>query len=280
MEMVHFIPPHQRRLALLAAQAESAPVLIHGSSGTGKGAIARWIHVNSPRSLRPLHYATLEQPLASQIAAAQSGTLVIPEIGTWGLAEQKILLQFLNTKSISMDSLRMLLNVRIIATTSQPLDSRANAGLFNPDLLTRLSVFRLEMPPLSRRGEELADIALGLLGEITREFHKEHLRTFSPEAWDRLRTYDWPGNIRELRNVLRVAVISARGDRIEATDFPAFGGVDFRATREDFEKNYLVELLGKFDWQVDEACRMTRMDKGTLLTKIQKYGIDLTKKMS
>lgn len=281
MEMVHFIPPGQRRLAMLAAQADTAPVLIHGASGTGRSAIARWVHQNGPRSARPLITAHRDTPLALQIPEAQGGTLVIPDIGEWPLAEQKTLENYLTTKSIphpDNSGMRMLANVRIVATTSQALEARAQGGLFNQELLKRLNVFRIEMPALAKRGEEFEDIVLGILSEITRELHREHLRDLSATAWDRLRSYDWPGNLRELRNVLRVAVIAAQGDRIEAEDLPEFGHdkIDFRATREEFEKTYIVELLKAFDWQIDRTCQVSRIDKGTLMAKIQKYGIDLS----
>lgn len=276
--MIHFIPHTQRRTVMLAAQTDTAPAMICGASGTGKGALARWIHANGPRSARPFLDADRTQPLAVSLKAAQGGTLVVPEIGEWPLAEQKLLLGFLNTKSVpagSDGSMPMLLNVRIIATTSQGLDGRAQGGLFNPDLLERLASFRIDMPPLSKRTEEFEDIVFGIMGEICRDVHKEHLRGLAPEAWDRLRAYEWPGNLRELRNVLRVAIVSARGDLIQSADLPDFGHerIDFRATREQFEKVYLQELLRTFDWQIDKTCQMARMDKKTLLAKINQYGI-------
>src|SRR6476620_10404967 len=100
MEMVHFIPSCQRRFALLAAQADSAPALIYGASGTGKGAIAHWIHSNGPRAARIFLVANPKRPLADQIPEAQGGTLTIPEIGEWPLSEQKALLSYLKTKSV------------------------------------------------------------------------------------------------------------------------------------------------------------------------------------
>jgi two-component system response regulator HydG len=278
MEMVHFIPPGQRRLAMLAAQADTAPALISGASGTGKGAIARWIHSNSPRTAHPFLTATRDRSFISQIAEAQGGTMVIPDIGEWPLGEQKAILNFLKTKSVphaGNTSLPILLNVRLIATTDQVLEGRAQGGLFNPELLARLNVFRIEMPPLVRRMEEFDDIALGVLGEITREVHKEYLRTFSAAAWDSLRSYQWPGNIRELRNVLRMAVIASRGDQIEAHDLPDLGSdrIDFRATREQFERTYLLEILRTFDWDVERTCQIAQMDRATLIAKMQQYGI-------
>src|SRR3954469_5284319 len=100
MQMVHFIPPSQRRLALLAAQADTAPALIYGASGTGKGAIARWMHANGPRAARIFLAATQAKPLVDQILEAQGGTLAIPEMGEWPLGEQKALLGYLKTKSV------------------------------------------------------------------------------------------------------------------------------------------------------------------------------------
>src|SRR4051794_5379403 len=124
MEMVHFIPSSQRRLALLAAQSDTAPVLIVGGSGTGKGAIARWIHENGPRVARPIVSADHKSSLSAQILKAQGGTLVIDEIGEWPLGEQRVLLDYLKTHSIphlDASGMRMLANVRVITTTSQSL---------------------------------------------------------------------------------------------------------------------------------------------------------------
>ncbi|MEK6704452.1 MAG: sigma 54-interacting transcriptional regulator [Bdellovibrionota bacterium] len=279
MEMVHFIPPSQRRLAMLAAQADCAPVLIYGASGTGKGAIAKWIHLNSPRTGNSFITAEHSRSLVGQISAAQGGALAIYEIGEWPLGEQKILLDFLKSRSVphhGPDGMRMLINTRIIATTSQSLEGRAQGGLFNAELLDKLNVFRIEMPPLHKRTDEFEDIVNGILGEITRELHKEHIRILTHDSWGKLKSYDWPGNIRELRNVLKMAVVSSNTDRIELEHLPEFGHerIDFRATREQFEKIYITELLKTFGWKIDKTCRMTRIDRETLLTKMRQYGIN------
>jgi DNA-binding NtrC family response regulator len=276
--MVHFIPANQRRLVILATQADTAPVLICGAQGTGKGAIAQWIHINGPRAGFPYVIADHNSPLVAQIPRAQGGTLVVSELSEWPLAEQKILLNFLRTKTVPREGgMPMLTHIRVIATTSPGIDSRAQAGLFNPELLEALNVFRIEMPALAERIEEFEDITLGILNEITRELHKQHIRTLSIEAIQHLRSYDWPGNIRELRNVLRVAVIASKGEHIEISDLPDFGHdrVDFRATREQFEKVYLMEVLKTFNFELNLTCQMTRMTKDALLAKITKYGIHL-----
>lgn len=244
MEMVHFIPPSQRRLTMMAAQDGIAPVLISGANGTGKGAIARWIHDNGPRAGRPLVVADHDISLAAQIPAAQGGTILIPEVGEWTLSEQKLLLDFLETRSVTSltdpTAPPMIVNARVIAATDQALDGRALGGLFNIELLDRLSAYRVDMPPLRDRSDEFEDLALAIVGEAIRELHKEHLRGISPEAWLRLGGYDWPGNIRELRNVLKLAVAQAAGDRIEASDLPEFGPdrTELHATRDEFERLY------------------------------------------
>jgi two-component system nitrogen regulation response regulator NtrX len=310
--MVHFIPPSQRRLALLAAQADTAPVLIHGADGTGKGAIARWLHAHGARAIKPFVLANHESSLARQIPLAHEGTLLIPEIGEFPLGEQQILLQYLKTRTVPHrlatpvaatsgdDSevaqhnpsggsgetgtqhdtkLRILAQARIIVTTSQSLEGRAQAGLFNEELLRKLNVFRLEMPALERRRhesqDEFEDIVLELLAELAREHHKEYLRELSDDAWAMLHAYDWPGNLRELRNVLRLAVVAAQGDFVSKGDLPELGSgrLDFRATREAFERLYLTELLQTFDWQVDRTCANARIDRSSLLLKMKKYGI-------
>jgi DNA-binding NtrC family response regulator len=276
--MVHFIPANQRRLVILATQADTAPVLICGAQGTGKGAIAQWIHMNGPRAGFPFVIADHNSPLVVQIPQAQGGTLLVSELSEWPLAEQKALLNFLRTKTVPREGgMPMLTHIRVIATCTPGIDARAQAGLFNPELLEAMNVFRIEMPSLADRIEEFEDIVSGLLNEITRELHKQHVRTVGIEALQHLRSYDWPGNIRELRNVLRVAAIAAKGEQIEISDLPDFGHdrIDFRATREQFEKVYLLEILKTFNFEIDLACQMTRMTKEALLAKISKYGIPL-----
>ncbi|MBI3534995.1 MAG: sigma 54-interacting transcriptional regulator, partial [Deltaproteobacteria bacterium] len=125
MEIVQFIPQYQRRLVFLASQADSAPVLVYGPNGSGKSALAQWIHNNSQRSTLPYIIAKKDIPLSKQIPAAHSGTFLLPEIGEWPLAEQKILSRLLETKAIphpQHNSMPMVLNVRLMATTSQALE--------------------------------------------------------------------------------------------------------------------------------------------------------------
>jgi DNA-binding NtrC family response regulator len=276
--MVHFIPASQRRLVILATQADAAPVLISGEAGTGKGAIAKWIHLNGPRAGFPYMIGDRNSSLLAQLPLAQGGTVLVEELFDWPLSEQKILLQFLRSKTVPREGgLPVLTNIRVIATSGAGIEGRAQGGLFNPELLEAFNVFRIEMPCLAERIEEFDDIVLGMLNETTREANKRHLRSISEDAWHLLRSYDWPGNLRELRNVLKVAVLASNTDQIELENLPDFGHdqIDFRASREQFEKVYLLELLKTFNFEIDRTCQMARIDRSTLLTKITKYGINL-----
>ena len=279
MSMVYFIPSSQRKLALSAAQADDEPVMVIGGSGTGKGALARWIHQNSPRAAQPCVTSTRERTLAEQIRECNGGTIIIDDITNYPVSEQLVVLNFLKTKSVPLPQkaggVPMIINVRIIATSVPQIDSRARAGMFNDELLLRLSKNRIEMPNLAEREDEFEDIAMGILQEITRELHKEFVKGFSENVWRQLRDYDWPGNLRELRNVLRMAVVSAESERLSTKDLPDFGHdkINFQATRSEFEKIYLSELLKSFGHDLDKTARAARMERVILLEKLKRHGL-------
>lgn len=275
MSMVYFIPASQRKIALAAAQADDEPVLVIGGAGTGKGALAKWIHQNSPRAALPFTTASRERTLAEQIRECKGGTLFIDDIANYPMSEQIVLLNFLKTKAVSIGSVPAIVNVRIITTSVPQIDSRARAGMFNDELLLRLSKNRIEMPNLANRTEEFEDIAMGILQEITHELHKDYIKGFSEQVWRKLRDYDWPGNLRELRNVLRMAVVSCDNERIEMKCLPDFGHdkINFQATRSEFEKIYLSELLKSFNHDLDKVARAGRMEKVTLLEKLKRLGL-------
>lgn len=279
--MVYFIPSSQRKIALSAAQSDEEPVLVIGGSGTGKGALAKWIHQNSPRAALACVLSTRERTLAEQIRDANGGTLIIDDITNYPVSEQLVLLNFLKTKSVPHPQkergagVPMIVNVRIIATSVPQIDSRARAGMFNDELLLRLSKNRIEMPALVEREDEFEDIAMGILQEITHELHKEYIRGFNEAVWRKLREYDWPGNLRELRNVLRMAAVSCESERIELKDLPDFGHdkINFQATRSEFEKIYLSELLKSFQHDLDKVARAARMERVILLEKLKRLGL-------
>jgi DNA-binding NtrC family response regulator len=254
--------------------------LVIGGAGTGKGALAKWIHRNSPRAAQTCLVSTRERTLAEQIRDANGGTLILDDITSYPMSEQLVLLNFLKTKSVphpqkEKSAVPMIVNVRVIATSVPQIDSRARAGMFNDELLLRMSKNRIEMPALAEREDEFEDIAMGILQEITHELHKEYIRGFHEVVWRKLREYDWPGNLRELRNVLRMAAVSCEGERIEVKDLPDFGHdkIDFQATRSEFEKIYLSELLKSFQHDLDKVARAARMERITLLEKLKRLGL-------
>jgi two-component system response regulator HydG len=279
MSMVYFIPSSQRKIALSAAQSDDEPVLVIGGTGTGKGALAKWIHKNSPRAAQICIMATRDRTIAEQIRDCNGGTLIVDDIANYPVSEQMVVLNFLKTRAVPQPqkgvNVPMIANVRIIATAVPQIDSRARAGMFNDELLLRLSKNRIEMPNLAEREDEFEDIAMGILQEITQELHKEFIKGFSETAWRKLRDYDWPGNLRELRNVLRMAAVSCDSERIEMRDLPDFGHdkINFQATRSEFEKIYLSELLKSFNHDLDKTARAARMERVTLMEKLKLHGL-------
>ncbi len=280
MSMVYFIPSSQRKIALAAAQAEDEPVLVIGGTGTGKGALAKWIHQNSPRAAQACVMATRDRTIAEQIRDCKGGTLIVDDITNYPVSEQMVILNFLKTKAVPSTqkggpTVPMIVNVRLIATAVPQIDSRARAGMFNDELLLRLSKNRIEMPNLAEREDEFEDIAMGILQEITQELHKEYIKGFSENVWRKLREYDWPGNLRELRNVLRMSVVSCETERVEMQDVPDFGHdkINFQATRSEFEKIYLSELLKSFQHDLEKTARAARMERVTLMEKLKLHGL-------
>ncbi len=279
MSMVYFIPSSQRKIALSAAQSDDEPVLVIGGTGTGKGALAKWIHKNSPRAAQICIMATRDRTIAEQIRDCNGGTLIVDDIANYPVSEQMVVLNFLKTRAVPQTqkgvNVPMIANVRIIATAVPQIDSRARAGMFNDELLLRLSKNRIEMPNLAEREDEFEDIAMGILQEITQELHKEFIKGYSETAWRKLRDYDWPGNLRELRNVLRMAAVSCDSERIELRDLPDFGHdkINFQATRSEFEKIYLSELLKSFNHDLDKTARAARMERVTLMEKLKLHGL-------
>jgi DNA-binding NtrC family response regulator len=264
MEWVHFLPLNQKNLLDTLSQDAQRHTLISGAPGTGKGQIARWIHFNGPRASKPMMIGHHRFALAQQLLEARDGSLVLQEIGEWPLSDQKAVLQHIQKGQ----------GARIIATTDQNLEKRSLAGLFNSELLSLLAQNRLEMPALSKRSTEFEPITQILIQELSREIGKPSPEV-SESAWRKLKAYDWPGNLRELRNVLKVALTTCQGGKIEEKDFPQFGydRTEFHATREAFEKTYLEELLKTCQGNVQRAVELSGIPQSTMLAKIQKYGL-------
>ena len=225
-----------------AAQTD-ATVLLHGETGTGKGLLARAIHVNSARREAPfVHvdcttlpaalveselfghergaYTGADSRVIGKVEAADKGTLFLDEIGELPLPLQGKLLRFVQDRQFERVGGRETLtaDVRIVAATNRDLAAMAGAGQFRSDLYFRLRVIEIEIPPLrARRGDDIADLAAHFVDQFARRYRKAPLRLVEA-ATPVLTAYAWPGNVRELENTIERAVVMCQGQTIGVKD--------------------------------------------------------------
>ena len=237
--------PEVRRVLDLARKVAptDAAVLIRGESGTGKGVLAHALHAWSRRSSGPfvtvscpsLSAELLESDLfghvrgaftgavrdaAGKVAAAEGGTLFLDEVGDLPPPLQPKLLRFLQERRYERvgEAKTRAADVRLVAATNRDLEAAVASGTFREDLLYRLNVVELTLPPLRRRSDIL-DLADHLLGFFARQTGRR-LTGFTPEAREALARHSWPGNLRELRNAIERAAIFADGPEIGLADLP------------------------------------------------------------
>jgi NtrC-family two-component system response regulator AlgB len=269
-----------------------------GESGTGKSALARQIHKWSARAREP--FVTVSCPSLSRdlleselfghikgaftgaitttwgkVAAADRGTIFLDEIGELPLEIQPKLLRLLQEREYERvgESKIHLANVRVIAATNRNLKEAVSRGAFREDLLYRLDVISLKLPPLRERSSDILPMAESQLQQLARRFGRP-LRGFSPGARQALERYSWPGNIRELHNVVERAAILASGEMIEVGDLPstldeslssapALGG---SYSIEEIEAEHIRQVLAKTKTLV-QAAAILKLDPTTLLRK-------------
>jgi NtrC-family two-component system response regulator AlgB len=290
-------------LALKAAASE-ASILLRGESGTGKGVLARTIHVHSARSAGP--FVTVNCPSLSaelleselfghvrgaftgavrdtlgKVAAAEGGTLFLDEVGDLPPALQPKLLRLLQEKRYERvgETQPRAADVRIIATTNRNLEADTAAGTFREDLLYRLNVIEVTLPPLRQRQPDILALAEHLLRFFARPSGKS-LNGFTDEAKTAFLRYPWPGNVRELRNALERAVILAPGPLIGLADLPAHVGspprpgieVGERVTLDELEAEHIRRVLNLVS-TIEEAATVLGIDPSTLYRKRKRYGL-------
>ncbi len=291
-------------------------VLITGESGTGKEVVARALHVESRRSKGPfiaLNCSALPAELVESelfghlrgaftgadrdreglFEAAQGGTLFLDEIGDLALPAQAKLLRALEERQITrVGATRPTpVDVRVLAATHQPLDRLAAEGAFREDLLYRLRVITLELPPLRERRFDIPALAAHFLAAFSAR-HGRSIRGLSEPARRALLGYDWPGNVRELRNTLERAVVLAEGDIIELGDLPAqiagssaplrpteaaLAELPFAEARgralEAFDRSFLTAALERHGGNVSATARALDLHRQSLQKLLRRLGI-------
>ena len=285
-------------------------VLITGESGTGKELLAKAIHQNSLRAGKPfiavncgaLPETLVESELfghtkgaftgaagdrAGKFEAANEGTIFLDEIGELPLNMQVKILRVLQEREVDKigSSHPVKVNVRIIAATNRDLKTQVEDGNLRGDLYYRLSVITIELPPLRERREDIPPLAAHFLKRFSERYNTGRLN-LADDAMELLYKYDWPGNIRELENVIERVSVLAVGNQISASDLPA----EIRTGRsriasiglklpdegislEEVEKEILVQALDKHHWNQTRAARYLNISRKTLIYRMEKFGL-------
>ena len=303
--------PPIRRLAELARRVveSSIPVLIQGETGTGKGVLARWLHQNGPRRDEPfvdLNCAGLSRELLESelfghekgaftgaVAAKQGlfemahrGTVFLDEIGEVDPQVQPKLLKVVEELRFRRlgDVRDRQVDVRLIAATHRDLGRLVQEGKFREDLLYRINAVPLVVPPLRERGRDALLLSRAIASRVGADLGRPGLRV-SPEAEEALAALPWPGNVRQLRNVLeRAALLSGRGvlEREDLGDgapapIPGASAAETasRITLNEAEKRHIEAVLRLEDFVVPHAAEVLGLSRSALYEKIKKHGIAL-----
>jgi two-component system response regulator HydG len=294
-------------LSLIAPS--DATVLIYGESGTGKELVANAIHQNSPRAQNPfikvscaaLPETLLESELfghergaftgalarkAGRFQLADGGTLFLDEVNVMSSTTQVKLLRVLqerefeplgSTKTIHVD-------IRLIAATNKELEAEVKEGRFREDLFYRLNVVPIHLPPLRERKEDIPLLAEHFF-QIYQEKNKKSVKGFLPKTIDTLMRYDWPGNIRELENVIERAILLCRSEYISPKDLPPplqgeevgeqpIISIPPGMTLEQVEREAIIQTLEETGGNRTQTAQILGISRKTLQNKLKEYGLE------
>jgi two-component system NtrC family response regulator len=303
----------QVRELIQKVAATKATVLVTGESGTGKELVARALHAQSPRRDKPMISvncsALAETLLESELFGhergsftgatsqrkgrfeiADGGTLFLDEVGEMAPAVQVTLLRVLQNREFERvgGNKTIKVDVRVIAASNRDLKEEVARGTFREDLYYRLNVVHLEVPPLRDRREDLPLLIRYFFEKFAKELNKE-TPALSPEAMTALRDYPWPGNIRELENMLERAVILSSGSSIQVEDLPIQPkpvpgaewspdqvippGLKLNEVLEMVEKRMIVDALAKTGHVQSHAADLLGIEKNLFKYKMRKFGL-------
>jgi DNA-binding NtrC family response regulator len=277
----------------------NSSVIITGESGTGKELVARAIHANSTRKFFPLvsvHCGALTESLLEselfghekgaftgavynrkgRFEMADSGTIFLDEIATISPKMQVELLRVLETKSFIRvgGNKEISSDFRVICATNRDLKNMVEKGLFREDLYYRLNVVNINVPPLRERIEDIPMLVEYFIKKYCHSMNRPVI-TIDPAALKRLEEFTFPGNIRELENMIERAIVVGNGKKITLKDLP-IGSEAVASSFEsldDLEKNHIQNILTKYNWNISAAAKALKVDRVTLYNKIKKYGL-------
>lgn len=283
-----------------------ATVLITGESGTGKELVARAVHAHSPRSKNtflPVNFAAIAESLIESelfgheagsftgankrrngvFQAANEGTLFLDEIGELQIGLQSKLLRALENKAVMRvgSQREEAIDVRMVAATNVDLLKMVDEGRFRKDLFYRLNVVNIELPPLRERGEDIPLLVQSFI-EVIGKTNNRPARTISQDALECLMRYDWPGNIRELRNTLESMIVMSLKEQIEFEDLPLHitGASSVNSilrtgmSLQELELEAIRRALGSHNNKRKETADMLGISVRTLQRKIKEYNLE------
>ncbi len=282
------------------AQTNSS-VIITGESGTGKELVARAIHSNSPRKFFPfvsVHCGALTESLLEselfghekgaftgamynrkgRFEMADSGSIFLDEIATISTKMQVELLRVLESKTFTRvgGNKEISSDFRVICATNRDLKGLVEKGLFREDLFYRLNVVNIQLPPLRERKEDIPLLVDYFIKKYCLSMNKP-AATIELAALKRIQEFNFPGNIRELENMIERAIVVGNGKKITLKDLPLEKNtVTTNAeSLDDFEKAFILQILNKYDWNISRTARALKVDRVTLYNKIKKYDLKL-----
>lgn len=280
------------------AQSNSS-VIITGESGTGKELVARAIHSNSARKYFPLisvHCGALTESLLEselfghekgaftgamfnrkgRFEMADGGTIFLDEIATISSKMQVELLRVLETKSFVRvgGNKEIASDFRVICATNRDLKSMVKSGNFREDLYYRLNVVNIAIPPLRERTEDIPLLVNHFINKYCSSMSRDMI-TIDPAALKHLENFEFPGNVRELENMIERAIVIGNGREIKLRDLP-MGKEAINSSvesLEELEKRHVEMILNKYAWNVSRSAKALNVDRVTLYNKIKKYNL-------